>query len=135
EVGFAGEDHSRGQRKPDGVLALEEDPLPEFAALELQPAQLARVFDVPLHGVKVAGRLVVVFVVGLEPACPLAILFSRHDPGEPGDPDEDSVAFGGHFETPSCRLTITPPSDTAVSGPTLEEIERVVHLPPYHSAE
>src|SRR5438128_2670587 len=117
EVGFAGHDHPRGQRQADGVFALEEDPLAEFPTLEPQPAQLARVFDVPLHGVKVAGRLVVVFVVGLEPTGPLAILFSRHDPGEPGDPDKDSVAFRGHIGTPSCRLTITPPSDTAVSGP------------------
>ena len=31
-------------------------------------------------------------------------------PGEPGDPDKDSVAFLGHIETPFCRLTITPPS-------------------------
>ena len=65
EVWFTGDDHPRGQRQADGVFALEEDPLAEFPALEPQPAQLARVFDVPLHGVKVAGRLVVVFVVAL----------------------------------------------------------------------
>src|SRR5438876_6080677 len=115
--GFPAMTTPEGSVRRMGFSALEEDALAEFPALEPQPAQLTSVFDVPFRGVKVAGRLVVVFVVGLEPACPLAILFSRHDFREPGDPDEDSVAFRGHIGTPSCRLTITPPSDTAVSGP------------------
>src|SRR5439155_9035168 len=123
--GFPAMTTPEGSVRRMGFSALEEDALAEFPALEPQPAQLTSVFDVPFRGVKVAGRLVVVFVVGLEPGCPLAILFSRHDSGEPGDPDEDSVAFRGHIGTPSCRLTITPSIDAGADH-TLEQIERVV---------
>ena len=101
EVGFPGEDHSRGQRQADGVFAFDEDALAEFAALEPELAQPTSVIDVPFRGVKITRRLVIVFIVRLEPASPLAILFSHHDPSEPGDPDKDSIAFLGHNQSPS----------------------------------
>ena len=56
EVGFPGEDHSRGQRQADGVFAFDEDALAEFAALEPELAQPTSVIDVPFRAVSERSR-------------------------------------------------------------------------------
>ncbi len=81
EVGSAGEDHSRGQRQADGVFAFEEDALAQFPALELQPAQLKGVFDVPFRGVrKIQALLDARKGVYTLPAGPLCQLILRFEP-------------------------------------------------------